>query len=344
MTLKRLLLAVSMCCLVTTANAAPIDDAWDAYNRSDYAQALRLYRPLAEKGDVDAQYKIGTIYWDGLGITKSYQEALKWFRLAARQGNMDAQYNLGVMYGGGQGVLQDYNEALKWYRLAAAQSHEGAIENLKSPNIVAAALASPTPQHIHQSQDYKRLIPLAKQGNADAQYNLGVMYEGGQRVLQDYKEALKWYRLAAAQSHEGAIENLKSPNIVAAALPSPTPQPIHQSQDYKRLIPLAKQGNADAQYNLGVMYFTGFGVTESTHEALKWFRLAARQGHIRAKSYLDDPELIGAAQQYQQTYQPTTQPKSESKTDMTSAMSKCSELGFKKGTEKFGDCVLKLSK
>ena len=266
MTLKRLLLTVGMCCLIATANAAPIDDAWDAYNRSDYAQALRLYRPLAEKGDVDAQYKIGTIYWDGLGITKSYQEALKWFRLAARQGDMDARYNLGVMYGGGQGVLQDYNEALKWYRLAAAQSHEGAIENLKSPN------------------------------------------------------------------------------IVAAALPSPTPQPIHQSQDYKRLIPLAKQGNADAQYNLGVMYFTGFGVTESTHEALKWFRLAARQGHIRAKSYLDDPELIGAAQQYQQTYQPTPQPKGESKTDMTSAMSKCSELGFKKGTEKFGDCVLKLSK
>ena len=49
-------------------------------------------------------------------------------------------------------------------------------------------------------------------------------------------------------------------------------------------------------------------------------------------------------QQQQQTYQPTPQPKSESKTDMTSAMSKCSDLGFKKGTEKFGDCVLKLSK
>ena len=45
-TLKRLLLAASMCCLVATANAAPIDDAVAAYDRGDYAQALKILRPL----------------------------------------------------------------------------------------------------------------------------------------------------------------------------------------------------------------------------------------------------------------------------------------------------------
>ena len=48
---------------------------------------------------------------------------------------------------------------------------------------------------------YKLFLPLAEQGNADAQSNLGLMYESGQGVPQDYKEAIKWYRLAAEQGH-----------------------------------------------------------------------------------------------------------------------------------------------
>ena len=46
---------------------------------------------------------------------------------------------------------------------------------------------------------YKLFLPLAEQGNADAQSNLGLMYESGRGVPQDYKEAIKWYRLAADQ-------------------------------------------------------------------------------------------------------------------------------------------------
>ena len=46
-------------------------------------------------------------------------------------------------------------------------------------------------------------------GFAYAQYNLGVMYDNGQGVQQDYKEAVKWYRKAAEQGHNGAIEALK---------------------------------------------------------------------------------------------------------------------------------------
>ena len=54
-TLKRLLLAVSMCCLVATANAAPFDDAVAAHARGDYAQALKILRPLAAQGNANAQ-------------------------------------------------------------------------------------------------------------------------------------------------------------------------------------------------------------------------------------------------------------------------------------------------
>ena len=53
-------------------------------------------------------------------------------------------------------------------------------------------------------QDYAEAVKwyrlAAEQGNADAQYNLGVLYDNGERVRQDHTEAVKWYRLAADQS------------------------------------------------------------------------------------------------------------------------------------------------
>jgi TPR repeat protein len=75
-TLKRLLLAVSMCCLVATANAAPMDDSNAAYRRGDYAQAFKITRQLAAQGDAPAQYNIGVLYHFGKGVTQNYQEKL----------------------------------------------------------------------------------------------------------------------------------------------------------------------------------------------------------------------------------------------------------------------------
>ena len=54
----------------------------------------------------------------------------------------------------------------------------------------------------------KHLTILAEQGHADAQYNLGVMYDNGRGVPQDYVKAAKWYRLAAEQGHADAQHNL----------------------------------------------------------------------------------------------------------------------------------------
>ena len=87
--------------------------------------------------------------------------------------------------------------------------------------------------------NYKEAItllePLALQGNADAQYNLGNMYDNGQGVVQDYFEAARLYKMAAAQ------------------------------------------GVAKAQSNLGNMYASGRGVTKDYVEAAKWRNLAAAQ-------------------------------------------------------------------
>jgi uncharacterized protein len=90
----------------------------------------------------------------------------------------------------------------------------------------------------------KEFMPLAMQGNAVAQSNLGVMYANGQGVPQDDTEAVKWYRLAA------------------------------------------NQGDATAQSNLGLMYAKGQGVSQDYSEAARWYRLAANQGDAWAQNNL----------------------------------------------------------
>ena len=68
-----------------------------AVQAGDYATALKEWRPLAEKGDDDAQRNIGLMYSNGYGVLQNYAEAMKWYRLAAEQGYADAQNNIGVM-------------------------------------------------------------------------------------------------------------------------------------------------------------------------------------------------------------------------------------------------------
>ena len=84
---------------------------------------------------------------------------------------------------------------------------------------------------------FKLWLPLAEQGDASAQFNLGMMYDNGQGVKQDDVEAVKWYRQAA------------------------------------------EQGYAKAQYNLGVKYYQGEGVRQDKGQAKEWFGKACDDGH-----------------------------------------------------------------
>ena len=96
----------------------------------------------------------------------------------------------------------------------------------------------------------------ANQGNIDAQFQLALMYETGEGLLQkNYSESLKWYSLAANQGHDDAITWLRL---------------------------AANEGNSDAQYYVGYMYENGHGIFQDYVEAAKWYRLAADQGHVEA--------------------------------------------------------------
>jgi hypothetical protein len=99
------------------AGSGDFERAAAAHRHGDYQAAVKLWQPLAEKGQVDAQYNLGAMYYSGDGVKQDYVEASKWFRMAAEQGDKQAQYYLGSMYLNGEGVKQSETEAHKWFTM-----------------------------------------------------------------------------------------------------------------------------------------------------------------------------------------------------------------------------------
>jgi len=109
---------------------------------------------------------------------------------------------------------------------------------------------------------------LAEHGDASAQCNLGVMYEQGER-RQNYREAMKWFRLAAVQGNASAQSNLGVMYYKGQGIA----QDYGEAMRWYRLA--AAQRNPEAQFNLGVMYEEGRGIAQDRVRAHMWFNLAA---------------------------------------------------------------------
>jgi hypothetical protein len=121
--------------------------------------------------------------------------------------------------------------------------------------------------------DYKTALKewrlLAEQGDPDAQYYLGRMYDRRIGVPQDYAEAIKWYRLAAEQDDAGAQFSLG----VMYEKGSGIPQDYAEAAKWYRLA--AEQGHAYGQATVASMYAKGRGVIQNYVLAHMWFDLAA---------------------------------------------------------------------
>ena len=133
-----------------------------------------------------------------------------------------------------------------------------------------------------ENKELQELIEKAEQGEVDAQNNLGTMYANGEGVPQDYKEAMKWYRLAAEQGDAFAQYALGDMYANGQGVS----QDEGEAVKWYRMA--AEQGDAFAQCALGVMYADGRGVSQDEGEAMKWFRMAAEQGDAFAQYALGD--------------------------------------------------------
>lgn len=97
-----------------------------AYMKGNYEKSAKELESLANLGDARAQYNLGLLYDQGLGVPQSDALALRWYTQAAERGESRAQYNLGIMYMNGQGTAPDPVLAYFWFSLAVAQGENKA--------------------------------------------------------------------------------------------------------------------------------------------------------------------------------------------------------------------------
>ena len=129
--------------------------------------------------------------------------------------------------------------------------------------------------------DFEETKRLAEQGDATAQYNLGIMYSNGEGVPENDAEAVRWYRLAAEQGDAASQNNLGFMYARGEGVPEDDVEAVK----WYRLA--AEQGDATAQTNLGVMYAIGAGLRQNNVRAYAWFSVAAAQGDEDARSKRD---------------------------------------------------------
>src|SRR5881398_2138414 len=89
--------AVAALAMTPYAARADVKAGFDAWQRGDFAAAVAEWRPLADRGDADAQYNLGQAYKMGRGVPSDLRIAQTWYEKAAQQGHPQAAANLGLM-------------------------------------------------------------------------------------------------------------------------------------------------------------------------------------------------------------------------------------------------------
>jgi len=207
MRLRALLALSALFCSI--AAVAGLKEGYAALSKKDYVTAANEYRPLAERGDPEAQYRIGRMYEFGNGYPQDKAQGIAWIRKAAAQGHVDAEQELGVVYATGDGVKQDDVQAVSWFRKAAEHGDAMGQYNLG----LLYAKGQGVARDYAQAFDWWR--KSATQGNADAQFKLAVVYHNGQGAPQDEVFALANATIAA---RNGDKENIDYRNEIAKPL------------------------------------------------------------------------------------------------------------------------------
>lgn len=249
----------------------------------DEAAGIDWLQKAAEQGDTETQGLLAFCYENGIGVERDLFLAAEWYKKAAERGSADAQVALGNCYVDGLGVGKDLGEAMFWFGKAAAQGDEGSM----------AYLAKVLPE-------------AAKQGDPYSQNALGLCYLNGSGVTKDETEAVKWFRKAAEQEYAEAQNYLGECYVRGTGVEKDTEMALEcffnamdqghskAKDSYMSLRhELAENGDADAQYFLGVLYWQGMTLTDNTQvpekntkEGMKWLLKAAAQNNSGAQHYI----------------------------------------------------------
>ncbi|QKC96011.1 SEL1-like repeat protein [Mesorhizobium sp. NZP2298] len=232
------------------------------YRSGDEADAVPLFKKLAESGSAPAMTWVGYVYLKGKGVAVDTAAALEWFLKAAEADDAEAMGWIGNIYFRGSGVDVDKATAYQWYAKAADAGDASAMSWLGY--MLSQGIGVPV------NLDAARLwfSKSAELGDADGQYNYGsVLAAAG-----EHEESDRWLRKAAAQDHKPSIKwqhqreahNLLTAKRYAEALP------VFEK--------LAEEGDAWAHECLGYIYFCACGVAKNFGQAVRHYEAAYEGG------------------------------------------------------------------
>lgn len=232
-----------------------------AFERKDYATAYRELRPLAEAGEVEAQWRVGFMLHSGYGVAEDIPEAALWYRRAAEQGHPRAPYLLGLMYFYGRLGGRDKAEAARWFRMAAERGWVAAQNELG--NMYEFGWGVPR-DDAEANRWYGLAVAAfragAARGDPGSQFDLAAMYHTGRGVPRDMRLASRLYHLAAQA-------NVDAAQMVLGGWYYPwAPWAVHD--------PKVPQPSPDL-------------IAPDIVESYKWYALAARNGYYSADEQLD---------------------------------------------------------
>ncbi len=186
--LKRFILSLILICFsLSSIHATELEDGFQAFTAGNYEQALRLWLPIAEKDNADAQYNLGILYQKGLGVEKNLKAAFIWYKRSAANGNTDAMYNLGIMYDKGKVIYRSAKDATKWWKKAAELGNAEAQFNIAVEYFYGRTLGKDIPKALMW---WKK---SARQGNRSSKSALYKVYtEGLYGVEKNPQEANRW--------------------------------------------------------------------------------------------------------------------------------------------------------
>ena len=264
----------------------------------DEAQGMFWYRKAAERNSGEAQYSLGTIYAEGLGVPRDMAEALVWLHKAAdhpetktraaayieriehkipsltpipanfeairgqaEQGNAEAQYKLGLLYEDDGTAIKDISQAAQWMRKSAEQGFPRAETAFANMYLNGVGL----PHDLSQFATW--LQKAAADGDAEAQFTTSVFCRQG--ILgfrKDATESLALLRKSADQGYPLAEADLGLAFLEGQRLPRDIDQAVLW---YRKA---ADAGDATAQIALAKLYESGTGVPKDEAQALTWYR------------------------------------------------------------------------
>lgn len=290
----------------------------------NFTQAAAWYRLAADSGLARAQANLAAMYLRGQGVGEDPKQAAYWFAAAATNGHALAQYNLALLYLRGQGVERDEAKAAGWLYLAAQAGHKQALRSLgqlvpaisgpagppnppppapkptrtasappatKAPEPVKAASAMAKPEKPEPAKIDIKAVQAVDAETADKAAPQPETEEGGSLI--DALASLFTSEPDAEDSRDrevtvdGQAEDVARRDIAAGLVAL---HAANYTAAKARWQPLAEDGHAEAQYQLGKLYLhTGFSHA-SRPRGFFWLSKAASQQHagaLASKKLLD---------------------------------------------------------